>query len=144
VGRNVIVAGTVAPSYISPLQGLQRLEKLMDEYGGGISTFYMTSEPMLTRGLELMTMLREDLDHLGAEDLHQLQRAWELHHRVYAAEAVLRHTLYRQETRWPGYYYRGDYPKLDDVGWHVFTASQYDARTNEWQMSKLPVHHIIV
>ncbi len=143
VGRNEIVAGTVAPSYLSPLQGLQRLEKLMDEYVGGISTFYMTSEPMLQRGLELMTMLREDLDHIGAEDLHQLQRAWELHHRVWTSEAVLRHTLYRQETRWPGYYYRGDFPRLDDAGWHVFTASQYDAKTGEWQMSKLPVHHII-
>ncbi len=143
VGRNEIVAGSVAPSYLSPLQGLQRLEKLMDEYVGGISTFYMTSEPMLQRGLELMAMLREDLAHIGAEDLHQLQRAWELSHRVWTSEAVLRHTLYRQETRWPGYYYRGDFPRLDDAGWHVFTASQYDANTGEWQMDKLPVHHII-
>ncbi|MBT9540613.1 adenylyl-sulfate reductase subunit alpha [Thiobacillus sp.] len=143
VGRNEIVAGSVAPSYLTPLQGLQRLEKLMDEYAGGISTFYVTSEPMLKRGLELLTLLREDLDHLGAEDIHQLQRAWELQHRVWTAEAVLRHTLYRQETRWPGYYYRGDFPKLDDGGWHVFTASQYDAKTGEWHMSKLPVHHII-
>jgi adenylylsulfate reductase subunit A len=143
VGRNEIVAGSVAPSYISPLQGLQRLEKLMDEYVGGISTFYVTSEPMLKRGLELLGMLREDLDHIGAEDLHQLQRAWELNHRVWTAEAVLRHTLYRQETRWPGYYYRGDYPKLDDTEWHAFTASQYDAKTGEWHMTKLPVHHII-
>ncbi len=143
IGRNEIVAGSVAPSYITPLQGLQRLEKLMDEYAGGISTFYMTSGPMLTRGLELMTMLNEDLTHLGAEDLHQLQRAWELQHRVRTAEAVLRHTLYRQETRWPGYYYRGDYPKLNDADWHVFTASRYDVATGEWDMSKLPVHHIV-
>ena len=143
IGRNEIVAGSVAPSYLSPLQGLQRLEKLMDEYVGGISTFYVTSEPMLERGLELLTLLREDLDHLGAEDIHQLQRAWELQHRVWTAEAVLRHTLYRQETRWPGYYYRGDFPKLDDAEWHAFTASQYDAKTGEWRMSKLPVHHII-
>ncbi|MGE5319360.1 MAG: adenylyl-sulfate reductase subunit alpha [Hyphomicrobiaceae bacterium] len=143
VGRNEIVAGSVAPSYISPLQGLQRLEKIMDEYVGGISTFYMTSEPMLNRGLELLDMLKEDLDHIGAEDLHQLQRAWELNHRVWTSEAVLRHTLFRQETRWPGYYYRGDFPKLDDTTWHAFTASQYDARADEWQMTKLPVHHII-
>jgi len=143
VWRNEIVAGSVAPGYITPLQGLLRLEKLMDEYAGGISTFYMTSAPMLERGLELMTMLKEDLDRLGAEDLHQLQRAWELHHRVLTSEAVLRHTLYRQETRWPGYYYRGDFPRLDDDTWHVFTASRYDARTGEWEMGTLPVHHLI-
>jgi len=122
---------------------VQRLEKIMDEYAGGISTFYVTSAAMLKRGLELLTMLKEDLEHLGAEDLHQLQRAWELHHRVWTAEAVLRHTLYRQETRWPGYYYRGDYPRPDDGEWHVFTASQYDAQADEWRMSKLPVHHIV-
>ncbi len=143
LGRAEIVAGSVSPHYITPLQGLQRLEKLMDEYVGGISTFYVTSEPMLARGLELMTMLNEDLAHLGAENLHQLQRAWELQHRVRTAEAVLRHTLYRQETRWPGYYYRGDHPKLDDADWHVFTASQFDAKSGEWQLSKLPVHHIV-
>ena len=143
VGRNEIVAGTVAPSYISPLHGLQRLEKIMDEYVGGVATFYTTNEPMLNRGLELLRMLKEDLDHIGADSLHQLQRAWELYHRVVTAEAVTRHTLFRQETRWPGYYYRADHPKLVDPDWHVFTSSQYEAKTNEWHMSKLPVHHII-
>ncbi|HEX6005967.1 MAG TPA: adenylylsulfate reductase subunit alpha, partial [Burkholderiales bacterium] len=143
VGRNEIVAGTVAPGYITPLQGLQRLEKMMDEYVGGYTTFYVTNEPLLNRGLELLAMLKEDLEHVGAEDLHQLQRAWELNHRVLTAEAVTRHTLFREETRWPGYYYRADRPKLVDPDWHVFTSSQYDAKTGEWRMTKLPVHHII-
>jgi len=65
IGRNEIVAGTVSPSYITPLQGLQRLEKIMDEYVGGISTYYVTNEPMLNWGLELLTMLKEDLEHLA-------------------------------------------------------------------------------
>ena len=143
VNRNEIVAGSVAPGYLSPLQGLQRLEKIMDEYVGGVGMFYVTSGPMLDRGLELLRMLAEDLEHLGAEDLHQLQRAWELHHRVLTAEAVARHTLFREETRWPGYYYRADHPKLVDPDWHVFTSSRYDARENEWQMTRLPVHHIV-
>jgi len=143
LGRNEIVAGTVSPSYLLPLHGLQRLEKLMDEYVGGYSTFYVTSKPLLERGLELLAMLREDLAHLGAEDLHQLQRAWELHHRVLTAESVTRHTLFREETRWPGYYYRADFPKLNDDDWHVFTGSRYDAKTGAWHMEKLPVHHII-
>lgn len=49
----------------------------------------------------------------------------------------------RQETRWPVYYYRADYPKLDDGEWQCFTGSQYDAKTREWKMSKLPVHRIV-
>jgi adenylylsulfate reductase subunit A len=143
VRRNEIVAGTVAPGYITPLQGLQRLEKIMDEYVGGYSMFYVTSEDLLNRGLEHLQMLQEDFEQVGAEDLHQLQRAWELQHRILTGQAVARHTLFRKETRWPGYYYRADYPKLDDSQWHCFTGSHYDPTSNEWRLSKLPVHRIV-
>ncbi|MEC9151438.1 MAG: adenylyl-sulfate reductase subunit alpha [Pseudomonadota bacterium] len=143
VGRNEIVAGTVSPSYILPLHALQRLEKLMDEYCGGISVNYMTNEPLLNRGLELMEMLKEDSEHIGAEDLHQLQRAWEFKHRRLASESVIQHTLFRKETRWPGYYYRGDHMKLNDEDWHCFTLSQYDADSGNWAMEKAPVYHIV-
>jgi len=143
VGRNEIVAGTVSPSYILPIHALQRLEKLMDEYCGGITVNYMTNEPLLTRGLELMEMLKEDSVHIGAEDLHQLQRTWEFKHRLLASESVVQHTLFRKETRWPGYYYRGDHMKLDDENWHCFTLSRYDAETRKWTMEKAPVYHIV-
>ena len=143
VGRNEIVAGTVSPSYILPLNGLQRLEQIMDEYVGGISAHYTTNEPLLTRGLELLGMLKEDLDHLAAEDLHQLQRAWELQHRFLSSESVTHHTMFRTETRWPGYYYRADHPKLNDTDWHCFTLSQYDRESGEWTMDKAPVYHIV-
>ena len=143
VGRNEIVAGTVSPSYILPLHGLQRLEKIMDEYVGGIGSHYTTNKPLLIRGIELLSMLREDLSYIGAEDLHQLQRAWELQHRVLASEAVAQHTLFREETRWPGYYYRADHPQLDDQNWHCFTLSRYDRDSGKWNLEKAPVYHIV-
>ena len=115
----------------------------MDEYVGGISANYMTNEWGLNRGLELLQMLKEDMVHVGAEDLHQLQRAWELHHRLLASFSVTHHTLFRKETRWPGYYYRGDHMKLDDKDWHCFTLSQYDRDSGKWAMEKAPVYHII-
>ena len=52
----------------------------MDEYVGGITSNYMTNGNMLKRGLELLDWLQEDLEHVGAEDYHQLMRAWELKH----------------------------------------------------------------
>ena len=125
------------------MHGLQRLEKIMDEYVGGIGTNYMTNEWQLNRGLELLGMLKEDMDKMGAEDLHQLQRTWELHHRLLASESVTQHTLFREETRWPGYYYRGDHMKLDDENWHCFTVSQYDRDSGKWDLEKAPVYHII-
>jgi adenylylsulfate reductase subunit A len=143
VGRNEIVSGTVSPSYLLPIQGLQRLEKTMDEYIGGISVNYMTNDKLLARGIELLNIMEEDFESLGAEDLHQLQRAWELKHRLLASQSVAQHTLFREETRWPGYYYRGDHMKLDDENWHCLTLSRRDPQTGEWAMEKAPVYHIV-
>ena len=143
MGRNEITAGTVSPSYLLPIQGLQRLQKIMDEYVGGISVNYMTNENLLKRGIELLRMLQEDLEHIGAEDYHQLMRAWELKHRALTSECVAQHTLFRKETRWPGYYYRGDHMKLDDDNWHCLTLSRRDPKTGKFTMEKAPLYHIV-
>ena len=70
-------------------------------------------------------------------------RAWELMHRHRAAECVTQHTLFRKETRWPGYYYRGDAMKLDDENWHVLTVSRRDPKTGEYTMEKAPCYHLV-
>jgi adenylylsulfate reductase subunit A len=133
----------VNPNFITPKQGLTRLQKLMDEYAAGASTWYKTSEPMLNRAIELLAILKEDLGKLGAENLHELMRAWELHHRTWTAEAHVRHMLSRQETRWPGYYYRTDYPDIDDANWKVFVNSKYDPATGDWQFSQKPYVQLV-
>jgi adenylylsulfate reductase subunit A len=133
----------VNPNFITPKQGLTRLQKLMDEYAAGASTWYKTNEPMLKRALELLAVLKEDLGKLGASNLHELMRAWELHHRTWTAEAHVRHMLSRKETRWPGYYYRTDYPELDDVNWKVFVNSKYDPATGEWEFSQKPYVQLV-
>jgi adenylylsulfate reductase subunit A len=143
VAQNEITGGTVSPSYISPIQGLQRLQRIMDEYVGGIATNYMTNANMLKRGLELLAWLEEDLENVGAEDYHQLMRAWELKHRALTSQCVTEHTMFREETRWPGYYYRGDHMKLDDDNWHCLTVSRRDPKTGKFSMEKVPVYHIV-
>ena len=143
VGRNEITGGTVSPSYILPIQGLQRLQKIMDEYVGGIIANYMTNDNLLKKGLELLNWLQEDLENIGAEDYHQLMRAWELKHRTLTSQCVTEHTLFREETRWPGYYYRGDKLKLDDENWHCLTVSRRDPKTGKFTMEKMPVYHIV-
>ncbi len=143
LGKQFITRGSVSPYYLYPNQGLKRLEKIMDEYGGGITSFYSTNSTGLGRGMELLDMLKEDLSLLGAEDLHQLQRAWELNHRVITAESVMRHTLFREETRWPGYYYRTDHPKIDDANWKVFVVSKFDRNSGNWSLEKVPVYNIL-
>ena len=141
--RNEITAGDVNPNYINPRQGLDRLQKLMDEYAGGVTVSYMTNDKLLNIGLKKMKMLEEDLEKIAAEDIHELLRAWELKHRQLSSEAVLQHTLFRKETRWPGYYYRGDAMKLDDQNWHVLTVSRRDPETGEYTMEKAPCYHLV-
>ena len=141
--RNEIVAGTVNPHYINARQGLDRLQKLMDEYAGGVTVNYMTNEKLLHIGLKKLKIMEEDLEKLAAKDLHDLLRAWELRHRHRTSECVVQHTLFRKETRWPGYYYRGDAMKLDDENWHVLTVSHRDRKTGQYTMAKAPCYHLV-
>ena len=115
----------------------------MDDYAGGIGTNYMTNGNMLKRGLKLLDTLTEDLEKIGAEDYHQLMRAWELKHRTLVSQCVCEHTLFREETRWPGYYYRGDFLKLDDDNWHCLTVSRRDPTTGKFTCEKAPLYHIV-
>jgi adenylylsulfate reductase subunit A len=132
----------VNPYFISPRQGLFRLQKLMDEYAAGVSASFTTNEPTLRRGLELMGMLKEDLGRLAARDRHELLRCWDLVHRAWVGEAHMRHLLHRKETRWPGYYYRTDYPEMDEANWRVFVNSRYDPQTGAWSVFTKPYMQI--
>jgi len=143
VFRNEIVAGDVNPNYHNPRQGLDRLQKLMDEYAGGSTVNYMTNDKLLSIGLKKLKYMEEDLEKIAAKDIHELLRAWELKHRHLASESVVQHTLFRKETRWPGYYYRGDAMKLDDENWHVLTVSRRDPKTGEYTMEKAPCYHLV-
>jgi len=143
VYSNEVVAGSVNPNFINPRQGLDRLQKLMDEYCGGFGVNYMTNEKLLNIGLRKLKTLEEDMESIAASDIHELLRAWELHHRIRTSESVFQHTLFRKETRWPGYYYRGDAMKLDDTNWHVLTVSHRDRKTGEYTMEKAPLYHLV-
>jgi adenylylsulfate reductase subunit A len=93
---------------------------------------------MLERGLEMLDLLKVDLHNQGAADLHDNLRAWEVWDRVWCLEAHMRHMMFREETRWPGYYYRADFPKLDEENWKCFGNSTYDVDTGKFTMEKKP------
>jgi len=122
----------VNPHYIRPRMLQFRLMKIMDEYVGGVSTWYTTSKTMLDEGLKRLGVLKEDSARMAAQNLHELLRCWENYHRIWAAEAHARHIYFREETRYPGYYYRGDFPKINDAEWKCFNNSKFDPNTGEW------------
>jgi len=141
--KDYTTAPEINPNYLLPKQIQTRLQKIMDEYVGGIATMYMTNKPMLEEGLRRLTFLKEDAQRVAARDLHELMRAWEQYHRILAGEAHLRHILFREESRYPGYYYRSDFLGIDDNKWKVFTISQYDPKTNEWKFETKPYVQLV-
>ena len=126
----------VNTNYLLPRQFLHRLQKIMDEYAGGVISGFKTSKSLCERGLELMALLKEDSAKMAARNHHELMRVWENNQRVYQAEAHIRSILFREETRWPGYYFRADKPKMDDANWKCFVNCQMDPKTGQWKMMK--------
>jgi len=126
-------------NYIMPRQFLHRLQKIMDEYAGGVTAAFKTSNTLLERGMELMEYLKEDSDKMAARDLHELTRLWENIQRMWIAESHIRTMLFREETRWPGYYFRSDKPKMDEENWKCFANCRWDPSTGEWEMMKKDV-----
>jgi adenylylsulfate reductase subunit A len=141
--KDYSTAPEINPNYLMPKQVQTRLQKMMDEYVAGCATMYMTNKPMLEEGLKRLTMLKEDATRLAARDLHELMRAWEQYHRILSGEAHLRHILFREESRYPGYYYRSDFLSIDDSKWRVFTISQYNKETNEWKFETEPYKQLV-
>ena len=133
----------VSENYIKPQQFMYRLQKIMDEYAGGISTMFMTNKPYLETGLELLAFLKEDSEKLAAEDLNELMRCWENIHRMWQAEAHVRSVLFREETRWPGYYFRADKPEMDNENWKVFVNCKWDPKAEKWEVFTKDIIQIV-
>jgi adenylylsulfate reductase subunit A len=135
--KDYTTAIDVNPHYITPKMLQYRLQKIMDEYVAGISTMYQTNAAMLGVAERKLNMLREDAKKMRAKDLHELLRAWENFHRILAAMAHMKHIQFREETRYPGYYYRADHLAIDDENWKCFVNSTYNKKTGEWSLKKV-------
>jgi len=133
----------INPNFITPHNFMMRLVKCTDEYGGGCSTLYTTSKALLETGFNLLQMLEEDSAKLAARDLHELMRCWEQYHRLWTVRLHMTHIMFREETRYPGFYYRADHMALDDSKWKCFVNSVYDPATKETKVFKKPYIQII-
>jgi len=141
--KNYTTAIDINPNYITPKMLQFRLQKIMDEYCAGVSTFYQTNAKLLELCEQKLEMIKEDSLKMRAKDLHELLRAWENYHRIMAAEAHMKHIQFRQETRYPGYYYRTDYNFIDDENWKCFSNSRYDRNTKKWELKKVPYVQLV-
>lgn len=122
----------------SPDEFEERLQKIMDEYAGGISSYYEVYEEKLNIAKDLLKELQKDVNKGYAEDLHDLMKYHEVIDRILVARAVVEHLLYRKETRWRCYQERIDYPYRDDEKWLKFVNSIYDSCKDEIKILERP------
>lgn len=137
--KNFSTDENVNPNYIIPKQFMFRLQKLMDEYVGGVSSNFSFNKASLERAAELFVFLKEDSEKLAARDLYELLRVWENKHRLWQAEAHLKAVMFREETRWPGYYFRTDFPTLQEEDWLCFVNMKWNPTNDEWSIFKRPI-----
>jgi adenylylsulfate reductase subunit A len=107
----------------SPRELEERLQKVMDEYAGGISQMYGYSEGELKIADIHLRRLEQEFSAIRASSLHELLHAHELMDRVTVAQTLVAHMTHRKETRWHCYQERLDYPERDDARWSVFVNS---------------------
>lgn len=129
---------------LAPEEVKERLQRLMDEYAGGISKFYRCNEEQLDYALKHIKMLQEQsVEYLTAHDLHDLMHVHEVMDRIDVAEVVCHHLKGRKETRWQGWQTRSDYPERDDENFNVFVESKKNVETGEIEVFTRPYERIV-
>ena len=89
----------------------EAMQKVMDEYAGGISTDYQYNEERLKLALEKIEGLEPLVDKLFAQDSDDLLHIYELKERLTVCKAVIAHLRARKETRWHSFAEHMDYPQ---------------------------------
>ena len=128
---------------LRPVDFEQRLQKILEEYAGGASTFYEMNEERLVAARRHLARLPEQFPFIEAHDLHDLMLAHSVMDRVDVAQVLVEHLIARRETRWPGYQTRLDYTDRDDDRWSVFVNSRRDPATGKIEVFTRPYEQII-
>ena len=89
----------------------EAMQKVMDEYAGGISTHYQFIEKQLALAKEKIEKIEKLAENVNAGDMHELMFVYELKERLTVCKSVIAHLFARKETRWHSFDENLDYPK---------------------------------
>ena len=92
----------------------EAMQKVMDEYAGGISTHYQYNEKQLRLAGEKIDQLIALADQLAAGNMHELLFVYELKERLIVCKSLIAHLRGRKETRWHSFNENLDYPETDE------------------------------
>ncbi len=103
----------------------EAMQKVMDNYAGGISTHYQFNEKQLALAKDKIKQLIELSEDVAAEDMHELMFVYELRERLTVCLVVIAHLEARKETRWHSFAENLDYPKKDQK-WLKYVNSRME------------------
>lgn len=89
----------------------EAMQKVMDEYAGGIFTHYQFNEKQLALAKEKIEKIEKLAENVNAGDMHELMFVYELKERLTVCKSVIAHLFARKETRWHSFDENLDYPK---------------------------------
>lgn len=92
----------------------EAMQKIMDQYAGGISTDYQYNEARLELADEKIKFLEKSIDNLAAQDADDLLRIYEIRERLTVCRSLIAHLKARKETRWHSFAENMDYPAKSD------------------------------
>ena len=92
----------------------EAMQKVMDEYAGGISSNYQFNEKQLDLAEEKILKLKDLAKKTGAEDMHELLFAYELKERLLVCQVLIEHLKNRKETRWHSFNENLDHPETKE------------------------------
>jgi len=118
-----ILAPLVSNGHLNYFEVEERLQKIMEEYAGGSTQNYETSRDKLMIARDYLTVLDKKTSYLKAENGHELMRVQDTIDRILLSRVLVEHMLARQETRWPCYQTRLDFPMRNDLEFKIFINS---------------------
>ncbi len=118
-----ILMPLVSKGHLSFYEVEERLQKIMEEYSGGSTQNYETSRDKLILARDYLKVLDEKTAHMKAENGHELMRVQDTIDRILLSRVLVEHMLVRQETRWPCYQTRLDFPMRNDLEFKIFINS---------------------
>lgn len=101
----------------------EAMQKVMDNYAGGISTHYQFNEKQLELATYKIQQLQKLIEHVNAKDMHELMFIYEVKERLTVALVVIAHLKERKETRWHSFAENLDYPK-ESKEWELYVNSK--------------------
>lgn len=101
----------------------EAMQKVMDNYAGGIGTGYRYNQNQLRIAEEKIILLMELSARLHAQDMDELLRVYELKERLVVCRSVIAHLAARKETRWHGFGEYADYPE-ESSEWNLYLNSK--------------------